>query len=368
MSEFDKLEEQVELGMAGGNKGVPTGFHRLGKHMSIRKRIMATIFGPTGSGKTAFVHSAFVLNPYDWYIRMMSKPNPSKIRLKIPIFSMERSKLYTQMKWTSRKVFLDQGVLIPLGKLMGWEGFDRLTKDEHDLFLMTRDYIDGMEGIIDIIEGPQNPTGIYKYLKNYAFEHGHEEKIDEHHKIYVPDNPEEIVIPIADHYGLSKKEGDMRDKKQAIDKVSEYFQWSRDYLGYSPVGVSQLTRNLNNPIYQKMDSFEPTIDDIKESGRPGEDSDLVISIFDPIRYHTSDPDYTVENFRDPDTGGKYFRSVKILKNSYGEDDIRIGMGFQGATGIFAELPKPSNMENFDYGSLVDGQYFIDDYNKTLSKK
>ena len=363
MSQFDKLSSEVDLGISGGNRGIPMGFYRLNKYIGIRKRIYSVIFGPTGAGKSAFVHSAYILNPYDWYMRTC----PKDIKLHIRLYSMERSRIYTEMKWVSRRIFLDTGILIPIGKLLGWTGFERLTKDEHDLFLGTRDYIDNMEGIIEIIEGPQNPTAIKVDLKKYAEEHGRIEKVSEFHSVYLPDHPNEVVIPIADHFGLSKRESKMLYKKEAIDKVSEHFQWARDFLGYSPVGVSQLTRNLNNPIYQKMDSFEPTIDDIKESGRPGEDADLIVSVFDPIRYHTTDANYEVDQFVDPVTGGKFFRSVKILKNSYGEDDIRIGMGFQGATGIFAELPKPKDMDHFDYNSLINGDFFIDDYNKTISR-
>ena len=363
MSEFDSLATEVARGMEGGNRGIPMGFHRLNRFIGIRKRIYSLVFGATGSGKTAFVHSAYVLNPFDWYMR----EKPDNIKLKIMLFSMERSKLYTQMKWVSRRIFLDQGILIPIGKLMGWEGFGKLTKDEHDLFLMTEDYIGSMEGIIDIIEGPQNPTGVYKYVKNYAEANGTIEVVDEHHKIYHPNHPNEIVIPIGDHFGLTKTEKGYNTKKEAIDKHSEYYQFFRDFYGYSPVAVAQVTRDLSNPIYQKMDSFEPNLDQVKESGRPGEDADMVASLFDPIRFKTTDPAYDVSNFVDPNTGAKYFRSVKVLKNTYGEDDIRIGMGFHGATGIFAELPRAADMDNFDYNDLIDGNYFINDYNKTISR-
>jgi hypothetical protein len=97
---------------------------------------------------------------------------------------------------------------------------------------------------------------------------------------------------------------------------------------------------------------------IKESGNPGEASDVVISLFDPIRYRTQDDSYKVANFIDPSTGGNYFRSVKILKNSYGEDSVKIGMAFHGATGIFKELPKSKHMDGFDYNSLFTGEYFL----------
>jgi hypothetical protein len=113
-------------------------------------------------------------------------------------------------------------------------------------------------------------------------------------------------------------------------------------------------------VYQKMDSFEPTLDDVKESGRPGEDSDIVISLFDPMRFKTTDPSYNVNNFIDTSNGANFFRSVKILKNTYGEDSIRCGMAFMGVTGIFKELPKKQNMEGFDYNNLFTYSYFLED--------
>lgn len=351
---FELLRTEVEAGIAGKNSGIPMGFDRLNRFIGIRKRVMKLIFGPTGSGKSALLHSAYILNPFDWYY----KNKPKDLKLKAILFSMERSKVYILAKWLSRKILIEQGIYIPIQKLLGWWKDDKLTKDEHDLFLAYQWYIDELLEVVDIIEGPQNPTGIYKYVKKYAEANGEFHKTDEFHTVYVPNHPNEIVIIGEDHLGLTKLESGMKTKKEAIDKVSEYNQWFRDMCGYTPIPVSQLTRNLNNPMFQKMDSFEPTIDDIKESGRPGEDADVVISVFEPLRYRTTDPGYDAEKFKDLKTGAKYFRSVKILKNSFGEDDIRVGMGFMGATGIFKELPKPKDMEGFDYNCLFTGQYFV----------
>jgi len=350
---FEQLAKEVENGMLGLNNGIPMGFDRLNRYMGIRKRILTMVFGASGSGKSAYVHSAYILNPAEWYI----KTRPTDIKFKVILFSMERSKIYTLAKWMSRKIFVDQGILIPIPKLLGWWD-TKLTKDEHDLFLAYKDYLNELLEIVDIVEGAQNATGIYKYVKAYAEANGKFEQIDEYKKVYIPNHSNEIVIPMEDHLGITKIEKGQFSKKDAIDKLSEYNQWFRDMLGYSPVTVSQLTRNLNNPIFLKMDSFEPTIDDIKESGRPGEDSDVITSLFDPIRYKTNDPSYKVDNFVDNITGGKFFRSVKLLKSTYSEDDIRIGMAFHGATGIFKELPKGKDMEGFDYSSLFNGSYFV----------
>lgn len=354
---FELLDLEVQNGLLGRNAGIPMGFARLNRYVSIRRKIMTLIFGATGSGKSAFAHSAYILHPFD---NILANPRPD-IRFKVILFSMERNKIYIIAKWVSRKIFLDYGILIPVPKLLGWWEKVKLTKDEHDLFLSTKDYLNELLEVVDIISGPQNPTAIYKYVKAYAEANGKLESVDEYTKVYIPNHPNEIVEIMEDHIGLTKPEmekGHFQTKKEAIDKLSEYNQWFRDILGYTVIPISQLNRNLANPIYQKMDNFEPSIDDVKESGRPGEDSDIVIALFDPLRYKTNDASYQVANFVDPTTGANYFRSIKILKNSYGEDSIRIGMAFHGAIGSLKELPKKDQMSAFDYNELFTGSYFL----------
>ena len=110
---------------------------------------------------------------------------------------------------------------------------------------------------------------------------------------------------------------------------------------------------------KKIDNLEPTLDHIKESGNPGEASDIVISLFQPMRYKTEDNSYQVANFVDSSTGADYFRSLKVLKNSYGESEVKCGMAFEGATGIFKELKKPKEMNDFDYTSLFNKSFFLE---------
>lgn len=261
---FNLLFEEIENGISGKNSGIPMGFERLNKYVGLRKRIYTLVFGSTGTGKSSYVHNAYILKPFDYLSQ-----NKSKMSMKVILFSMERSKVYVLAKWMSRKIFLDQGVLIPVAKLLGWWE-TKLTSDETDLIKMYQDYIDEVCEFCDIIEGPQNPTGIYKYLKNYAKEHGKFEEIDQFNTVYIPDNETELVVPIVDHLGLTKPEKSM-GKKEAIDTVSGHFQYFRDKCAYSPVAVSQVTRELGSMMRMKIDSFEPSIDHVKESGRPAED-------------------------------------------------------------------------------------------------
>ena len=349
---FEHLKREVQAGLDGRNNGIPMGFDRLNRYIGIRKSMYTLIGGLTGSGKTSFVDDAYVLNPFDWYIGQKSP----KIKLRIIYRSMERSKTYKLAKWVSRKIFLDQGIIVPVPKLLGWT--DKMTKDEHDLFLMYEDYMGQMNDVISIIDGPENAVGIAKELKAHALENGSIEQVDQYNKIYVPNNENELTIVVIDHIGLLKTTQAQPTKKQAIDKMSDELRYARDFYGYTPVVVSQFNRDISNPIRIKNGDVEPQLEDFADSSSTQNDADVVLALFDPMRYKVEDPSgYDLNKLKD-EYGAKYFRSLRLIKNSYGEDDIRIGLGFLGQIGMFKELPKRKDITDGDYDSVLNKTFFL----------
>lgn len=351
---FEHLAKEVELGLSDRNNGIPMGFDRLNRYVGIRKSMYFLVGGLTGSGKTSFIDDAFVLNPFDWY---RSVQNKQDIKLKIIYRSMERSRTYKFAKWISRRIFLDYGMIIPVSKLLGWT--DKMSKDEHDLFLTYRDYMGELNECITIIDGPENPVGIAKELKAHALENGSIEKLDDFNKIYVPNHENEVTIVVIDHIGLLKTTKDQPTKKEAIDKMSDELRYARDFYGYTPVVVSQFNRSISNPMRIKNGDVEPQLEDFAESSSTQNDADIVMALFDPLRYKVADPSgYNLDKLRD-EYGAKYFRSLRLIKNSYGEDDIRIGLGFLGQIGMFKELPRRKDMTDSDYESVVNKSFFLD---------
>lgn len=351
---FDKLKEEVDKGLSGKNGGVPMGFDRLNRYIGIRKSMYYLVGGLTGSGKTSFIDDAFVLNPVDWALSKQGQA--SGVSVKIWYRSMERSRTYKLAKWVSRKIFVDYGITIPVPKLLGWT--DKMTSDEHDLFLAHREYVEQLSEMVTIIDGPENPVGIAKDLKKYALERGTIEEVDEYNKIYVPNNPNEITIPVIDHIGLLKLTKDQPTKKQAIDKMSDELRYARDFYGYSPVVVSQFNRDISNPIRIKNGDVEPQLEDFADSSQTQNDADVVLALFDPMRYKVADPSgYNLDKLVDQ-YGAKYFRSLRLIKNSYGEDDVRIGLGFMGQIGMFKELPRKKDITDSDYESVINKSYFL----------
>jgi len=349
---FELLKHEVELGLSGRNNGIPMGFDRLNRYIGIRKSMYFLVGGLTGSGKTSFIDDAFVLNPFDWYI---TQKDPG-VKLRIVYRSMERSRTYKLAKWVSRKIFIDHALIVPVSKLLGWN--EKMSKDEHDLFLMYEDYMNQMNDVITIIDGPENAVGIAKELKAHALQHGKIEQVDEFNKRYFPDNENEITIVIIDHIGLLKTTKDQTTKKQAIDKMSDELRYARDFYGYTPVVVSQFNRDISNPIRIKNGDVEPQLEDFAESSQTQNDADVVLALFDPMRYKVADPSgYDLNKLKD-DYGAKYFRNLRLIKNSYGEDDVRIGLGFMGQIGMFKELKKRKDMTDADYESVINKTYFL----------
>jgi hypothetical protein len=349
---FNQLKQEVQLGLEGRNSGIPMGFDRLNRYIGIRKGIYFLVGGLTGSGKTSFIDDAYVLNPFDWYI---SQKDP-KLKLRIIYRSMERSRTYKLAKWVSRKIFLDHAITIPVGKLLGWN--DKLTPDEHDLFLMYEDYMNYMDDVITIIDGPENAVGIAKELKAHALKNGRIEQVDEYNKRYFPNNENEITIVVIDHIGLLKTTKDQPTKKEAIDKMSDELRYARDFYGYTPVVVSQFNRSISNIARLKNGDVEPQLEDFAESSSTQNDADVVLALFDPLRYKVADPSgYDLEKLKDQ-YGAKYFRSLRLIKNSYGEDDVRIGLGFMGQIGMFKELPRRKDMTDADYEAVLNKTFFL----------
>lgn len=350
---FEILKNEVQAGLDGRNNGIPMGFNRLNRYIGIRKSMYTLVGGLTGSGKTSFIDDAYVLNPFDWYI---SKENKTNMKLRIIYRSMERSGTYKLAKWISRKIFLEQGIIISVNKLLGWT--EKMTKDEHDLFLMYEDYAEKMKDVITIISGPENPVGVAKELKAHALENGKIEQLDQYNKMYVPNNENELTLVVIDHIGLLKTTTAQPTKKQAIDKMSDELRYARDFYGYSPVVVSQFNRDISSPMRLKNGDVEPQLEDFADSSSTQNDADVVLALFDPMRYKVADPSgYDLNKLRD-DYGAKYFRSVRLIKNSYGEDDVRIGLGFLGQIGMFKELPRQRDITDSDYDAILNKSYFL----------
>ncbi len=363
MSDFDRLANEVQDGMEGRNESIPIGLPRLGKYANWRKRIFTLLFSSTGAGKSSLADD-MILNACDWCVQNKKTAGDGRC-IKFILFSMERAKHYRIAKWVARKIFIDEGIVIPLPKMLGWWK-EKMTVKEHELFLRYRDYVDMLlSEYIDIYEGARSGPDMYRILKEYFEANGtySTDPNNPYKKIYTPNDSNLIVVPVIDHGNLTKRTKDQTTKKQAVDYTSEIMQGFRDLEGASPFWIAQVGRSISNPMRLKDTEAELTLDDVKESGDMGDACDLALSLFDPVKYKQgSKTGYNPMDFLDKDNGAKYFRSIQICKSSYGEDDLRIPLAFNGFCGQFKELPRRDLVGDLDLKTITEAvknrSYFL----------
>jgi hypothetical protein len=308
----------------------------------------------------------------------MNSPGENKLKPDFQLFSMERSKIMRIAKWLSYRIFVTEGEEIQLGKMLGWWD-QKLTKTEHSLILKQKEFIDCLlNDYITIHEGAKTPKEVYKIMKDHYENIGVYDKQTikgKEQKIYTQNDDNIITVPIFDHGNLTKTTQELPTKKQSIDKLVEFAQGFRDLENSNVIWVSQVNRNISGVSRSKDGEFELVLEDVKESGDIVDASDLAISLFDPIKYgQSSKTGYTPMDFIDKSNGINYFRSAQILKSSYSADTLRIPLGFNGFCGQLKELPKRSDLQDYQYNELMTNvlnkSFFLDSkkYNKITPLK
>lgn len=218
---------------------------------------------------------------------------------------------------------------------------------ESDEFIDIVDYFE--EHIIFSEES--NPTGIYKFCKRYAEEHGKVvnkpmkikdelgfEKQIEVFDHYEPDDPNEYVFPLIDTINLVESERGFT-KKQAIDKLSEYLaKYARNRYGQSPIVIQQQNTDNESVESVKFNRTRPTTAGLGDSKYTAHDANIVLGVFSPYKFglDTYLDGYDIKKFKD------HFRTLEVLVNRDGELGGIVGLFFDGATCTWSELPKPNN--------------------------
>ncbi len=326
---------------------LPFQFDKLGKYCSIPRGTYCCVTGMAGSGKSAFVNQAMIIDMYDWW-----KKSKSKLNLYWILRSMERPLVYAKAKFMCYKLFKDHNILIDLPTFFNWPNKVRdLTDDDIDLMKTYTDYFDEFYNYVNVIGGPCNPTGILMDAKRFAETKGKIEKIKHQNiemNVYHPNNPNDIVIHITDHLQKLKREKGLNSRKEVIDAhIDNMTAVLRDKFGWICIDVAQMNRNIRDPYRKKSGDIDIEESDIKDSSNPYEMADLVFGLISPsklrmMKYPTNG--YDINKFQEK--GYNRFRGLKIVKSTYGGDDMNFGFQFYGECGLFKELPAPDEINYF----------------------
>lgn len=356
MSNFLK---EVKQGIDGKNQSLPGKFKRWHKKIgTLYKKRIYLLGASTKTGKTSFLDEVFVLYPF------LNKPKHIKIQW--IYFSYEIDLIEKMAAYCAYFMMYKYKIRCSAEYILGRMedkptlGEFELIKEiyNNELTQLFGEYNENgkriSDGMIDFHEDKQNPTGIYKYLMNYASENGEfiYEKFEISSKTgvgtsgkkegkrkvgYIEKDENLWTIVIIDHVGLVKGERGFT-KKQNLDKLSSYLVELRNFCKFTFIPVSQFNRGLGKIDRLKFsgDLLQPTLDDYKDTGNLAEDSNMVIGLFNPSFFpHLNEHlGYDLDKFQ------KLYRSAHILVNRNGESALNYGFLFDPLPKRWVELPLP----------------------------
>lgn len=345
MSIVDELYLEIENGRAGKNLGLKTGLPKLDWYTGgFQKGVYKLIFGQSGSGKSSYVIYA------DLYRILRDYPDKDIMHV---YFSLEMSSKVLLAKLLNLYIFDTYGIEISYMTLLSIR--EKLPDKYYKYIQDSKAWLNSIISKLIIFDKQLNANTFYGSMKQLLKEWGTFDELENGRRlVYTPNNPDRIVNVIIDHAGLLTPT-DGRNKKQEIDQASQYCVWFREKCGISIDFIMQENRNASDIDRRKMDLSEPTLDDVKDSGNAGNDCNICIAVYNPIKYQRgSYRGYSVIDKNNPEGAlGSAMRGLILLKHRFGVANKVFCVGFQGSLGRFEELPDPGSIDYGIYQSWKD---------------
>lgn len=309
-------------------------------------------------GKSKFVDYVYV---YETILFVMAHP---EIRARILYFTLEISPNSKRDEFMSFLLgYLDHIYISPTdlnsvdsNKPVPDEILELLESDRY------KPYIDKYDEIVTYIDDIRNPTGIHKYCKDYALNHGHinytnETYIDSNGKTcrlinkdnpYTADDEEEIRIIIVDNASNFTQESGL-SKMDTINKMSKYFITLRDHLLYTIVLVQHQAQSQEGIENRKLGLIKPSSDGLADCKTTTRDANLVLGLYSPFKYEIRNHEgYDITKFKN------YIRFLQVIEDrDYGASGQVCPLFFNGMSSTFRELPKPDEPEIDEVISFIN---------------
>lgn len=363
---FNQIYDKIVSNKLNHDKGyfncIPfMGMERLERFLpGIEQDTYYLITASSGVGKSKFARYLFIHNPYEYI-----KNNPeTDIKLTIKYFSLEESKEKIILAEISKYLFTRYGYNISVKQLQSRGRFNTISEEVLSKIKEAEKYVEEFLETVEIIDTIRNPTGIYKYMRDYALTIGNyyhhdgtpftskeqlevSEGTNETYKkisYYKKDHSKHYVIVLVDHISLLHGESGLTQWQTMSKYSSDYCLRMRDRFGFIPVNVQQQAsdkeRVETNYKGETVESkLEPSLDGLGDNKTTQRDANVILGLFAPDRYGiTSHNSYDINIFKDR------YRQMSILKDRDGVANKKLPLFFNGAVDFFKELPRPEDAE------------------------
>ena len=352
---FGTLKLSRERVLSGKINCIPNPFKRFSEEFAgVERGRYYNVTGQTKAGKSKFSYYFFIFKPL-----MYALENPDKMRMKAFIFSLEISQedlyqeficylLYTLSRGKYRispKDLRSTNSEHPVDE----EILNILQTDEYQRYLMF------FEENVKIIDSIRNPTGIFRFMKDYAAIKGKQHKkiinfvnnetkeitpkeVDDY---YEPFDEDEYVFCMIDHISLIQSEstnGKSLSLQESMVKLSsDYLVSLRNKYKYIPVVIQQQSIQGQSIENVKMGKLKPSVADLGDSKVLARDCDVMLGIFSPFQQELQTYlGYEISKMRDN------ARFVEVIISRSGGAGSIAPLYFDGCTNYFRELPLPND--------------------------
>ena len=362
------LKERRQRIINGQLNCIPSPFKRFSEDfIGIEQGCYYTITSFTKGGKSQFTSYTFIYRPL-----MFCYFTKTDIDIKILYFPLEETPDRIMQRFISwllfdfskGKIRISPRDLRSTSSPISEEILDIINSEE------IQDILKYFEEHIIFPEEAANPTGIFKYCKNYAEEHGtvytktgqykDEFGVVQSRQVfdrYEPDNSNEYRLIIIDTINLIDTERGMT-LKQSMDKLSEYCaKYLRNRYNYSPIIIQQQAFDQEGNEAFKIGRVRPSVAGLGDSKYTSRDSNVVLGLFSPFRFALKEYEgYDISKFKDN------IRFLEMIVNRDGEMGGLCPLFFDGAVCNFVELPRPEEKR-----SIQKIYEYIESKNKISNK-
>lgn len=333
ISNKQKFYEAIDRGREGKNLGLSIGLPKLEVYMDGFLPETSYLVGAmSGVGKSTFVLYSFVYKPLQAFLNgELTNRDPYWI-----IFSLEMTQEQIYSKLVSMYIYENFGEQISFKEMFSRGKDCILSDDRYNLLKQCDSFLSILDERIIFYEGTLNAEKYKNFvldtLKRFGIFKGEN---------YLPNNRDQVIGVIVDHCSLIRATNG-RSKKEEMDLMSSYSVQIRNRCKIvSPINVMQFNRDAGNQERIKQNLQEPTASDFKDTGSCYEDSNIVIGLHSPIKFKLAS--YRKYNIKEL---GQNFIGIVLLKSRFGVSDIVDASGFYGNIGIFKELPKPDEINDY----------------------
>jgi hypothetical protein len=227
-------------------------------------------------GKSKLCDYLFVYEPLFF---MMEHP---EVKTKVLYFTLEISPEEKYNEFLCHLLYRLDGIRVSTKDL---KSVDKEHPIDDNIFALLdseryQEYIRLFEDTVEFISTEKNPTGINKYCREYALNHGHlnfrtitrndpltgnpvKADVLDTTNPYTPDDPEEYVIVIVDNASnLASESG--KNKMETIDKMSKYGITLRNQLGFVFVLIQHQAQSQEGIENFKLGRLRPTSDGLAD--------------------------------------------------------------------------------------------------------